>query len=251
MMDIDNLSEGTPRGDPGSRLGAERGRFLSRVIGTMLVIAGLHFVVWWATGGMRRVWDPIGYVGFAGLMLAALRLLDRGWQKTAGWIVCGTLYLALTTVGVLWGTIEPGVATGFIVFVLVSGFSMGAQSGAIAAVLTTVTLATMTMLRAGELLPPSVFESTPASMAAFVAFSVIQAGALIWYGLRRLEVAVGRAAVREGEARQALAELTATREESERRALQGEALSLLAAQLVKPRKSDALRQEVVEAVSRT
>ena len=134
MNDAERPSNDTPSVHPADRLTAERSRFLSRVTGVMLVISGVHLLVMILSGGIRHALDLTGYVVFGAFMVATLQLLKAGKLHAAGWILCGSLYLALITVGVTWGAIQPGMATSFIVLMLVAGFSMGSRAGAVSAV---------------------------------------------------------------------------------------------------------------------
>jgi signal transduction histidine kinase len=236
---------------PADRLAAERRRFLSRVIVGMLILSGVHLVVSIASGAAAEVWRLFGYPVFGALMVAALRLAMRGRLRVAGWMMVGSMYVTLTSVGSLWGALEPGIGIAFIVLVLVAGFSMGSRAAGIAAIVSAMTLAALTAMQGTGMLPPAIWVSTPATMTAFTALSVVNAGALIWYGLKRLESAVSEAETKESQAIRALRDLNTTRQDNELRAMQGDALARLAGQLVRLDRPRELSRDAVEAVSQT
>ncbi len=201
------LSPVDSAGSSTDRVTRERAVFLNRVIQGMLIIAGLHLVVFLASGGHRTPLDMVGYLGFGAFLGIAMLLLRRGRLLSAGLLICGALYAALTSGAVLWGGLIPGVVTGYLVLILTAGFSMGAAAGAAAAVVVTVTLGSLTVIQVSGLHTPPIMPMPPSAQTTMVGLSLVQAGLMIWYGLRRLEGAIRESEIKEAEARQALAQL--------------------------------------------
>ncbi|RMD83354.1 MAG: PAS domain S-box protein [Chloroflexi bacterium] len=89
-------------------------------------------------------------------------LLRRNNVKIAGWLVCGVLWLVVTTTAMFTGGVRSSASLHYVIVMLLAGVSFGRRGALTTALINTLTLVVLWFLETNSMLPPdSALLATP------------------------------------------------------------------------------------------